>query len=200
LSDKPKIDVIAGPNGAGKTTFASSFLPHFVHCSEFLNADLIAAGLSPFSPESQNVRAGRILLQRIRELLDQTSSSSFETTLAGRSYLRLLSQAKEAGYAIELFFLWLPNVEAAIARVASRIRAGGHNISETDIRRRYFAGLVNLFALYRPIADRIWLHNGLAFPPVLIAHAEEGCFNSRNDRLFGIIEQSAIEASNDSPS
>src|SRR5439155_14228488 len=114
--------VIAGPNGAGKTTFASEFLPDFVQCREFLNADLIAAGLSPFAPESQNLRAGRLLLERIRELANTRADFGFETTLSGRTYVKLLGGMKASGYRIVLFFLWLPSAEMAIARVENRVK------------------------------------------------------------------------------
>jgi predicted ABC-type ATPase len=132
-SKPPMVYVIAGPNGAGKTTFASSFLPDFVKCNEFLNADLIAAGLSPFAPETQNLRAGRLLLQRIDELANQRADFSFETTLSGRTYLKLLSDMKASGYRVMLFFLWLPSAELAVARVANRVKQGGHNVPADDI-------------------------------------------------------------------
>jgi predicted ABC-type ATPase len=122
---RPTVYVIAGPNGAGKTTFASQFLPDFVRCQEFLNADLIAAGLSPFAPETQNVRAGRLLLERFRELVSQKADFGFETTLSGRTYVKLLGNMKAHGYRVVLFFLWLPSAEMAIARVESRLKQGG---------------------------------------------------------------------------
>jgi len=118
-STPPTVYVLAGPNGAGKTTFAAEFLPEFAKCREFLNADLIAAGLSPFDPESQNVRAGRLLLQRIGELAKQRTDFGFETTLSGRTYFKLLSDLRNSGYQILLFFLWLPNSAMAVARVAN---------------------------------------------------------------------------------
>lgn len=140
--------VIAGPNGAGKTTFASEFLPDFVQCREFLNADLIAAGLSPFAPEAQNVRAGRLLLERIRELTEERADFGFETTLSGRTYIKLLGDMKARGYRVVLFFLWLPSAEMALARVENRVKQGGHHVPAEDISRRYEIGLRNLFQLY----------------------------------------------------
>jgi len=113
----PSIYVLAGPNGAGKTTFATNFLPDFARCREFLNADLIAAGLSPFAPETQNFRAGKLLLNRINELNELRSDFGFETTLAGRSYMRIFKNMKFYGYRIYLFFLWLPNADMAVARL-----------------------------------------------------------------------------------
>jgi len=125
------------PNGAGKTTFSAEFLPDFVNSREFLNADLIAAGLSPFAPETQNLRAGRLLLTRIKELTGGKQDFGFETTLSGRSYVRLLNEMKNDGYRILLFFLWLPSADLAVARVKNRVRQGGHNVPEPVIRRRF---------------------------------------------------------------
>ena len=133
----PTVYVIARPNGAGKTTFSAEFLPDFVNCREFLNADLIAAGLSPFAPETQNLRAGRLLLTRIKELTGAKQDFGFETTLSGRSYVRLLNEMKNDGYRILLFFLWLPSADLAVARVKNRVRQGGHNVPEPVIRRRF---------------------------------------------------------------
>lgn len=190
---KPTVYVIAGPNGAGKTTFATEFLPDFVNCREFLNADLIAAGLSPFAPETQNVRAGRLLLARIKELAAQKEDFAFETTLAGRSYAKLLRQMKADGYRIVLFFLWLPNANLAVVRVANRVRQGGHHVPETDIRRRFTAGLRNLFNLYHPLLDEWWLCNASQLPPPTIAHEEDGDMIVSQPDLFRQIQQSAKE-------
>jgi predicted ABC-type ATPase len=190
-SKPPMVYVIAGPNGAGKTTFASSFLPDFVNCNEFLNADLIAAGLSPFAPETQNVRAGRLLLERIGELANQRADFGFETTLSGRTYVKLLSDMKASGYRVMLFFLWLPSAELAVARVANRVKQGGHNVPPDDIRRRYAAGVRNLFQLYRPILDGCWLYDASRLPPKLIASEEGKKLTVKQKRLFGRIERQA---------
>jgi predicted ABC-type ATPase len=189
----PMVYVIAGPNGAGKTTFASSFLPDFVKCNEFLNADLIAAGLSPFAPETQNVRAGRLLLERIGELANQRADFGFETTLSGRTYVKLLSDMKASGYRVLLFFLWLPSAELAVARVANRVKQGGHNVPPDDIRRRYAAGVRNLLRLYRPILDGWWLYDASRLPPKLIASEEGKKLTVKQKRLFGRIERQAEE-------
>ena len=190
----PAVYVIAGPNGAGKTTFASEFLPDFVQCREFLNADLIAAGLSPFAPESQNVRAGRLLLERIGELANQRADFGFETTLSGRTYVKLLSDRKASGYRVMLFFLWLPSAELAVARVANRVKQGGHNVPPDDIRRRYAAGVRNLLQLYRPILDGWWLYDASRLPPKLIASEEGKKLTVKQKRLFGRIERQAEES------
>ena len=141
----PTVYVIAGPNGAGKTTFATEFLPDFVNCREFLNADLIAAGLSPFAPETQDVRAGRLLLTRIKELTAAKETFGFETTLSGRGYIRLFEKMRINGYRIVVFYLWLPSADMAVARVKARVRQGGHNVPESVVRRRYGVGLRNFF-------------------------------------------------------
>jgi len=182
----PTVYVIAGPNGAGKTTFANEFLPGFVNCREFLNADLIAAGLSPFAPETQNLRAGRLLLSRIKELTDARQDFGFETTLSGRSYVRLLNEMKNDGYRILLFFLWLPSADLAVVRVKNRVRQGGHNVPEPVIHRRFESGIRNLFQLYRPRLDAWWLYDASRLPPKVVAEEEDGEL-----RLFqsGIFEQ-----------
>jgi predicted ABC-type ATPase len=189
----PTVYVIAGPNGAGKTTFASEFLPDFVQCREFLNADLIAAGLSPFDPESQKVRAGRLLLERIKELANQRLDFGFETTLAGRTYVKLLSDLRDKGYRAVMFYLWLPSAELAVARVANRVRQGGHHVPLDDIRRRYVSGLRNLTGLYRPILDGWWLYDASRLPPRLIAFQEGTTLTVKHNRLFGRIVQPTEE-------
>ena len=137
---RPTVYVLAGVNGAGKTTFASAFLPDFVKCREFLNADLMAAGLSPFAPETQNLRAGRLLLERIGQLAKERADFGFETTLSGRTYVTLLSRMTASGYRNTLLFLWLPDTDAAVSRVSNRVRQGGHNVPPEDIRRRLCFG------------------------------------------------------------
>lgn len=181
---EPTVYILAGANGAGKTTFASVFLPEFVDCKEFLNADLIAAGLSPFAPETQNVRAGRLLLSRIHELADAKRDFGFETTLSGRTYARLLSEMKGRGYRVLLFFLWLPSSDLALVRVANRVRQGGHNIPEADIRRRFESGVRNLFQLYRPLLDAWWLYDASELPPAVIAKEEGGNINVTLSDLY----------------
>ena len=186
----PTVYLIAGPNGAGKTTFATEFLPGFVDCREFLNADLIAAGLAPFAPETQNVRAARLLLTRIRELTELKRDFGFETTLAGRSYMRILSDMKKSGYRVQLFFLWLPSPDLAVARVAERVRQGGHHVPEPDIRRRFASGILNLFRIYQPLADIWQLYDGSRLPPELIATNVGGEIDVVDAKLYDKIKQS----------
>jgi predicted ABC-type ATPase len=164
-----------------------------VDCREFLNADLIAAGLAPFAPETQNVRAARLLLTRIRELAEAKRDFGFETTLAGRSYIRILSAIKKSGYRVRLFFLWLPSPDLAVDRVAERVRQGGHHVSEPDIRRRFASGILNWFHLYRPMADAWWLYDASVLPPRLIAAEADGQLEVIDVGLYGQIEQSAKE-------
>jgi predicted ABC-type ATPase len=190
-NDQPTIYIIAGPNGAGKTTFASRFLPDFVTCREFLNADLIAAGLSPFAPESQNMRAGRLMLERINELAAKRVDFGFETTLAGRSYVKRLQSLKASGYRVLLFFLWLPDVEYAISRVQIRVSHGGHDIPLKDIKRRYVAGIKNLFQLYEPILDGWWIYDAAILSPRLIASRDQSPATRELQELYNQIKSQA---------
>ena len=149
----PNLYIIAGCNGAGKTTASFTILPEMLNCKEFVNADSIAAGLSPFNPESVAIEAGRIMLMRINELLRAGVDFAFETTLATRSYLSLINDAQAAGYKVTLLFIWLDSPETAIQRVARRVAKGGHNIPQDVVARRYYRGISNLIALFIPITD-----------------------------------------------
>ena len=191
-SDSPTVYVIAGSNGAGKTTFANEFLPDFVDCREFLNADLIAAGLSPFAPEKQNFRAGRLLISRIRELINERQDFGFETTLSGRAYIPMFKEMNKIGYQIILFFLWLPNADLATIRVKNRVRQGGHNVPVAVIHRRYKSGLQNFFNLYRQIADAWWFYDASQLPPEVIAQEENGKLKLFNEQLFNQIQKKGI--------
>lgn len=156
----PRIVVLAGPNGAGKTTLAPRLLQGALHVSEFLNADLIARGIAPFAPESVAFEAGEILLRRMDALADRRVSFGFETTLASRSLASRFRGLQALGYEINLVFVWLPSVDVAVARVATRVQTGGHNVPEADIRRRFVAGLRNFFELYQPLVDSWRVYNG----------------------------------------
>jgi predicted ABC-type ATPase len=151
----PNVIVLAGPNGAGKSTAAARLLQRTLQVTEFVNADVIARGLSAFHPEGASMAAGRIMLTRLRELADEGKDFAFETTLASRSFAPWLKQIiEERGYRLSLFFFWLPSPEMAVNRVAERSRSGGHTVPEETIRRRYERGLANLFAIYMPLAER----------------------------------------------
>jgi len=167
-----KIVIIAGPNGAGKTTFARSFLPQEETGLRFINADLIAAGLSPFSPEKMAVRAGRLMLEEIAACVAHGESFSFETTLSGLSWQRHIQDWRHAGYRIILYFLSLPCEELAILRVAERVRQGGHFIDESVIRRRFRSGLHNFEHYYCHCANKWGLYDNSAGTPVLLKSGE----------------------------
>ncbi|MCF3648624.1 zeta toxin family protein [Opitutaceae bacterium LMO-CP1] len=164
-----KILIIAGPNGAGKTTFAEEFLPHEAGCPEFVNADLIAAGLSPFRPDHVAFTAGRLMLNRLRALSSTGQNFAFETTLATRSYLRMIPAWQALGYRVKLYFLKLPDPEIAIARVARRVRLGGHDIPADTIRRRHERGWKNLQNDYRHIVDEWAIYDAASAPAHLLA-------------------------------
>jgi len=151
-----KLYVIAGPNGAGKTTASYTILPEILDCKEFVNADEIAKGLSPFQPEKVAIEAGRIMLDRIQHLLESGENFAFETTLSSKSFVNFITKAKAQGYEPILLFFYLNSPELAISRVRTRVAEGGHNIPEEVIRRRYKNGLENFFKLYKPIFDR-WI-------------------------------------------
>ncbi len=152
----PNLYIISGCNGAGKTTASYTILPELFNCREFVNADIIAAGLSPFNPESVALEAGQIMLQRIQELMKSGVDFAFETTLSTKSYISYINKAKEKGYEITLLYIWLPSVQQAFERVAERVENGGHNIPKHVIERRYHRGINNLIHLYIPICDN-WI-------------------------------------------
>lgn len=159
MLQQKKIIIIAGPNGAGKTTFACEFLPNEASCPIFVNADLIAAGLSPFQPELAAIRAGRVMLEQIAEHARRGDNFAFETTLSGRSYLRMIRQWQRDGYRVKLIFLSLASPEEAIARVAQRVAQGGHFIPDKTVRRRFDAGLRNFKTLYCQEVDDWFLYD-----------------------------------------
>lgn len=166
---KMNLYIIAGCNGAGKTTASFTVLPEMLGCREFVNADEIAAGLSPFNPEGVAIQAGRLMIDRIIYLLKEGETFAFETTLATRSYVKLIRQAQKRGYFVTLLFFSLSTPEQAVARVAKRVAMGGHNIPTDVIYRRYEAGLSNLFQLYMPVCDNWSLYDNSDCPAVHIA-------------------------------
>jgi predicted ABC-type ATPase len=172
IPTQKRILILAGPNGAGKTTFAREFLTREADCPVFVNADLIADGLSPFLPERVAIRAGRLMLELISGYLSRGESFAFETTLAGRNYARSIPKWRAAGYQVDLYFLSLPSPELAISRVAARVQEGGHAIPEGVVRRRFWVGKENFDTLYKP-AVNWWTHfdNG-GDEPILIDWGE----------------------------
>lgn len=153
MMTKPTLYIIAGCNGAGKTTASYSVLPDLLECREFVNADEIAKGLSPFNPSSVAIESGKLMIQRIDLLISQGKTFAIETTLATRSYASLVSRAHKCGYNVMLLFFWLPSPEMAVARVAKRVSEGGHNIPTETIHRRYWLGLQNFFNIFSSIVD-----------------------------------------------
>lgn len=172
MAAQPRVIIIAGPNGAGKTTFAREFLPHEAQCPVFVNADLIAAGLAPFAPESAALQAGRLMLSELARYFQARQSFAFETTLSGRGYLRRIARWQAAGYRVELIFLRLASADEAIARVAQRVRQGGHDIPPAVIRRRFAAGLDNFLRFYAPTVDAWALYDNSAEHPQLLDWSE----------------------------
>lgn len=166
--------IIAGCNGAGKTTASYTVLPEVLNCREFVNADEIARGLSPFNPDNVAIEAGRLMLRRINELLGAGATFAIETTLATRSHLNLVHRAQAADYLVTLVFFWLRTPELALQRVAERVSQGGHGIPSPTVRRRYTAGLRNLFALYMNQVDQWFLYDNSSSLRLPIAHGGRG--------------------------
>jgi len=172
--------IVSGCNGAGKTTASYTILPEILNCKEFVNADEIARGLSPFQPEKVAIEAGKIMLRRIDELLKNNENFAFETTLATKSYKNTILEAKNKGYNVTLIFFWLQTVELAKKRVQERVLKGGHNIETDVIERRYFAGIKNLFDIYIPISGVVFIFDNSEGIYELIAE-------KKNDSDFSII-------------
>ena len=161
--------IVSGCNGAGKTTASYTVLPEILECREFVNADEIARGLSPFNAEGVAIEAGRLMLQRIEELLKEDVTFAIETTLASRLYVNLVKWAQRQGYRVNLLYFWLSSPELAMRRVAERVSKGGHDISEEIIRRRYTAGINNLFKLFMPAVDYWAIFDNSATPRRIVA-------------------------------
>ncbi|MDD7252080.1 MAG: zeta toxin family protein [Prevotellaceae bacterium] len=182
-----KIYIIAGCNGAGKTTASYTILPQILECEEFVNADEIAKGLSPFHPERVPIEAGRLMIERIRDLMKSRTTFALETTLSTRSYVSLIQRAHKAGYTVELLFFWLSSPEVAIQRVAKRVSEGGHNIPEDVIRRRYAAGIKNLFNIYSHVVDRWMLIDNNTGRSVVLAESNGGVTKIYDFERFKLI-------------
>ena len=172
MSNKKQLYIIAGCNGAGKTTASFTILPEVLNCKEFINADEIAKGLSPFQPESVAMQAGRIMLARMDELLQKGKTFAFETTLATKSYKQKIEWAQANGYEVTLLFFWLRNVTMAKERVAQRVAEGGHSIPSQTIERRYHNGIGNLFAIYMDMVDICYIFDNSEGRKELIAQKE----------------------------
>ncbi len=188
--------IVAGCNGAGKTTASYTILPEIINCKEFVNADEIAKGLSPFQPEKVAFEAGRIMVNRVNDLLSENETFAFETTLATRSYKSKIIKAKENGYKVTLLFFWLDNIKLAKERVRTRVIEGGHNIPEDVIERRYFKGIKNLFEIYLPIIDRVLIFDNSSGKHELIA-SKNKTFTIYNEKKYKVLKNINYEKETD---
>lgn len=186
---KKAVYIIAGPNGSGKTTFARMFLPDYVKCPNFVNADLVAQGLAPFAPRAAAIKAGKLVLQQIHEYARRGVDFAFETTLSGKSYVGLLARLKASGYALHMFFFWVPSPELAIARIRDRVAEGGHHVPAEDVRRRFARGIRNLFTRYEPLLDSWMLFDNSRAKPELIARGRSGRREVVSERLFASVQK-----------
>ena len=197
-NSQPSVIVLAGPNGAGKSTAAPALLHGTLGVTEFVNADVIAQGLSAFDPASVAMTAGRIMLSRLKELAEQRVSFSFETTLASRTFAPWLRGLIAAGYSFRLVFLWLPSADVAVARVAERVKMGGHGVPEETIRRRYGKGIANFFTLYRPLVKSWHVYdNSHASGPRAIAYGDATSVVVSDPVVWKLIDRGQIEADRD---
>jgi predicted ABC-type ATPase len=176
--------IIAGPNGSGKTTFASIFLPEYAKCDRFINADLIAMGLSPFSPQQVAIKSGKLVLEQIKEYSEAGVDFGFETTMSGVTYLKYFEMLKDKGYKMHIFFLWIPSSQLAVARVKDRVAQGGHNVPVADIRRRFERSTEKFFKQYRLLADKWILFNNAESKPMIIAKKENAHIDVINQGLY----------------
>ncbi len=183
--------IIAGPNGAGKTTFALEYLPKIVGCSHFINADLIAAGLSPLAPERELMTASRLFLSEIESCIINKTDFSIETTLAGRSYLKMIKKLKADGWVIKLIYLALPSVDMSKERVAERVLHGGHNIPIKDIERRFPRSLKNLLTEFSYKVDTCLCFMNIGKAPDLIFEQEKGQRIIINEHYYTLIKAGA---------
>ncbi len=189
MAPSKEIIIIGGPNGAGKTTAAGVLLPRTIAITEFVNADEIARGMSPNDVDGAAFAAGRAMLERLKALLDQEKSFAFETTCAGLGHLALLRNAKARGWQVSLLFLWLPSPEAALARVAQRVRQGGHDIPPDVIARRYWKGMVNARDRYLPLSDLARIYDNSDARRILVAEkSQELGFKVHDSKIWAIIE------------
>ena len=189
----PRLFIISGCNGSGKTTASYALLPELFGCREFVNSDEFAKSLAPFNPESASVAASRYMLMKMRYLLDRNEDFCIETTLATRSMLKMARLAQEKGYYVTILYLWLNSPELAVARVKARVAAGGHNIKEDTIRRRYSLGLHYLFREYMPVCNRWILADNSTDSFEIIAEGSEDGTIVRNSETFAIIKDMNFE-------
>ena len=180
----PNLYVIAGPNGSGKTTFAKEFLPKYAHCPNFINADLIALGLAPFSPAKVQIKAGKLLIEQIKNFLEAGADFAFESTLAGRSYVSLFKKAKHQGYRITVFYLYIPSDKLAKGRIKQRVKEGGHFVPPADIKRRFSRSWENFTNLYILLTESWFLFDNSGLKPIEIAKCDQGQIKILNKSAY----------------
>jgi len=190
----PRLYIISGCNGAGKTTASYTMLPEMLDCSEFVNSDEFAKGLSPFNPEKASIQASRYMIMKIRYLLKRQQDFGIETTLATRTLLKTIRMAQEAGYTVTLLYFWLNSPDLAVERVAARVGAGGHDIPEETIRRRYRVGIDYFFHDYAPICERWILADNSQIPFRVIAEGSKNdLINIKDEATYEQIRKVALE-------
>ena len=190
----PRLYIISGCNGSGKTTASYTMLPEMLDCSEFVNSDEFAKGLSPFNPEKASIQASRYMIMKIRYLLKKQKDFGIETTLATRTLLKTIRLAQDAGYTVTLLYFWLNSPELAVERVAARVEAGGHDIPEETIRRRYRVGIDYFFHDYAPICERWILADNSQIPFRVIAEGSKNdLINIKDEMTYEQIRRQAIE-------
>jgi len=190
----PRLYIISGCNGAGKTTASYSLLPEMLDCKEFVNSDEFAKGLSPFDPSKASIQASRLMLMKIRYLLKRHEDFAVETTLATRTLLKIVKSAQAAGYTVTLLYFWLNSPDLAVERVRARVEAGGHNIPEETIRRRYNTGIYYFFSLYAPISERWILADNSQIPFRVIAEgSKDEVINIKDEDTYKIVLSIAEE-------
>lgn len=185
----PTLYIIAGCNGAGKTTASMTLLPEILNCKEFVNADSIAAGISPFNPETVAFASARLMLFRIHELIKAKHTFAFETTLSTKSYRNVIVHAKTLGYEVILIFFWLNSTELAIKRIAYRVKNGGHNVPSMIVKRRYSRGLSNFFSIFSPLVDSWMVFDNSGKKPILIAEKKSSVESIYNTKIWNKIQE-----------
>ena len=185
---KPNCYIIAGGNGVGKTTFAECFLPEYTQCRNFINPDYLAKAYAQFDPNGGVIQAGRIALARIAEFQRGARDFAFETTLSGRSYLNTLASLKRSGYALNMFYLWIPSCELTLARIKGRVALGGHDVPEAAVRRRYTRTLANLFTLYLPLLDTLYFYENSERIPRMVFKRTHDEMEIVNEELYTLLQ------------